>query len=127
MKKLFIVCFLGIMSTTLFNTEIFAQEVTNNDVKIAAPIARGYKDTDWVLLGQTKAYKAAENQVTGELYVRFISGKFFYKFTCNGETFVVNPIKSIDSRNLEFQQILLNCNAMVNMRAGLFYLAVPTW
>ena len=127
MKRLLIASVIGLLTLSLFNCPLYAQEVNNNNVKVEEPVSDFYKNTDWILLGQTKAYKAVDNQVTGDLYVRFIAGKFFYKFTRNEESCVVNPILSDTTKNLEFREILNNSNAVVTMRDGRFFLAVPTW
>ena len=127
MKKTLIILLLGLISATFSTVEIIAQDDTFNDVKIDAPVSGCYQNTDWILLGETKAYKAVENQCKGELYVRFIAGKFFYKFIQNGESYVVNPFLSKSYKNMEFQEIITNSNAMVNLKNGRYYLAVPTW
>ena len=129
MKKSIVNIFLAFTFICLANHVSNAQ-VVNDDGRANAEIidkmSNYIKDTDWIPLGKTIAYKDVKSSISGNLYVRVLGRKFFYKFEINGEDYVVTEIISNNNKILEFQQILNQCNALI-YKDSPFYLAVPTW
>ena len=128
MKKYFITVFFALAGILVSSQAINAQVVNDGraNAEIVDNMSNYVKDTDWILLGKAKAYKDVKNTASGNLYVRVVGRKFFYKIEINGEEYVVNKLMAKNTKNLEFQQILDYCNAVV-YRDSPFYLAVPVW